>query len=142
MFSVYSFFLFIFAKQYIGTFISHPIRRYLRSVYLVDEKIEKFETKHKTQRQDYLLFIHYSTERFPNCIFCSQVELSHLQNAYKSLVRQKNRIFFQKLWYVVLEQFLMKYVWSGTGMVIVSLPILTGASGSSPTGKHEFINLL
>lgn len=53
-----------------------------------------------------------------------KVERSHLHRAYKSLSSHKNRIFVQRLWYVVLEQFLMKYVWSGTGMVMVSLPIL------------------
>lgn len=31
----------------------------------------------------------------------------------------------------MLEQFFMKYVWSGTGMVMVSLPILTGAAVSN-----------
>nr|QER78496.1 ATP-binding cassette transporter [Diaphorina citri] len=65
-----------------------------------------------------------------------KVERSHLHKAYRSLTSHKNRIFIQRLWYVVLEQFLMKYVWSGTGMVMVSLPILYSSqvctSGSSP----------
>nr|AIN44106.1 ATP-binding cassette sub-family D member 2-like protein [Laodelphax striatellus] len=56
-----------------------------------------------------------------------KVELSHLKKAYQALVAHKNKIFVQQLWYVVLEQFLMKYVWSGTGMVMVSLPIIMAA---------------
>lgn len=56
-----------------------------------------------------------------------KVEMIHLQNAYQSLVRHMNSIFSQRLWYVVLEQFLMKYVWSGTGMIVVSLPIITSS---------------
>ncbi|XP_060661262.1 ATP-binding cassette sub-family D member 1 isoform X2 [Drosophila nasuta] len=42
-----------------------------------------------------------------------------------------NNIFTQKLWFVMLEQFFMKYLWSGTGMVMVSLPILTGSATPS-----------
>ncbi|XP_030379807.1 ATP-binding cassette sub-family D member [Scaptodrosophila lebanonensis] len=62
-----------------------------------------------------------------------KVEMQQLRQAYNRLVNQMNNIFTQKLWFVMLEQFFMKYVWSGTGMVMVSLPILTGggASGSS-----------
>ncbi|XP_050426222.1 ATP-binding cassette sub-family D member [Adelges cooleyi] len=56
-----------------------------------------------------------------------KVEKIHLQNAYQSLVLHMNSVFSQRLWYVVLEQFLMKYVWSGTGMVVVSLPIITSS---------------
>ncbi|CAH1391092.1 unnamed protein product [Nezara viridula] len=41
-----------------------------------------------------------------------EVELRQLKSAYKSLVQHKNKIFCQRLWYIVLEQFLMKYVWS------------------------------
>jgi hypothetical protein len=64
-----------------------------------------------------------------------QVELSHLESAYNSLVDQMNTIFSQRLWYVMLEQFLMKYVWSGTGMIMVSIPILTS---SRREGEHAF----
>lgn len=50
-----------------------------------------------------------------------------------------NYIYAQKLWFVMLEQFFMKYVWSGIGMVMVSLPVLTGISSpsSSPAISHQ-----
>ena len=41
------------------------------------------------------------------------VEKTNLKKAYKSLARQSVSIFSQKLWYVMLEQFLMKYGWAG-----------------------------
>ncbi|XP_065092117.1 ATP-binding cassette sub-family D member 1 [Ochlerotatus camptorhynchus] len=63
------------------------------------------------------------------------VEHAQLQDAYSRLVTQMNNIFTQKLWFIMLEQFFMKYVWSGTGMVMVSLPILT--VNSLPSGKHS-----
>lgn len=56
-----------------------------------------------------------------------KVELQQLREAYDRLTRQMNNIFSQKLWFIMLEQFFMKYVWSGTGMVMVSLPILTNS---------------
>ncbi|GJQ78242.1 hypothetical protein Trydic_g2571 [Trypoxylus dichotomus] len=57
-----------------------------------------------------------------------KVELSHLRNAYRYLVQHMEHIFGVKLWFVMLEQFLMKYVWSGAGLIAVSLPILLAAS--------------
>lgn len=41
------------------------------------------------------------------------VEKSSLKRAYRALAKQSTIIFNQKLWYVMLEQFLMKYGWSG-----------------------------
>lgn len=66
-----------------------------------------------------------------------------LREAYRRLCRQMNTIFAQKLWFVMLEQFFMKYIWSGTGMIMVSLPILTtsqlskddDSSGSANSGS-------
>ncbi|EAT38025.1 AAEL010047-PA [Aedes aegypti] len=72
-----------------------------------------------------------------------KVEHAQLQDAYSRLVNQMNNIFTQKLWFIMLEQFFMKYVWSGTGMVMVSLPILTvnslpGGKTSKNKGDPEF----
>lgn len=67
-----------------------------------------------------------------------RVELLQLREAYARLTQQMNAIYTQKLWFVMLEQFFMKYVWSGTGMVMVSLPILTTSARS---GKWTFIKV-
>lgn len=77
-----------------------------------------------------------------------QVEQKQLREAYRRLCRQMNTIFTQKLWFVMLEQFFMKYVWSGTGMIMVSLPILTAshmnqnnsddASGSKVSERTQY----
>ena len=53
------------------------------------------------------------------------VELSNLEGAYSAVVDQSNLIYQKKLWYIMLEQFLMKYGWAGAGMVMISIPILT-----------------
>ncbi|XP_053671987.1 ATP-binding cassette sub-family D member 1 [Anopheles nili] len=66
-----------------------------------------------------------------------KVEHSQLQEAYSRLVSQMNSIFTQKLWFIMLEQFFMKYVWSGTGMVMVSLPILTVGANAIPASPEH-----
>jgi ABC transporter transmembrane region 2. len=83
-----------------------------------------------------------NTALYTDYYYALQVELSHLKKAYGSLVDQMNTIFSQRLWYVMLEQFLMKYVWSGTGMIMVSLPILTSSrrNGETLFNIHTILN--
>lgn len=59
-----------------------------------------------------------------------------LREAYSRLTVQMNLIFSQRLWFVMLEQFFMKYVWSGTGMIMVSLPILTASVSTTKTTSN------
>lgn len=66
-----------------------------------------------------------------------KVEHLQLREAYTRLVQQMNSIFSQKLWFVMLEQFFMKYVWSGTGMIMVSLPILTSTKVVEAPTKEQ-----
>eukprot|EP00052_Salpingoeca_macrocollata_P008414 m.66744 g.66744 ORF g.66744 m.66744 type:complete len:689 (-) comp16582_c0_seq1:42-2108(-) len=54
------------------------------------------------------------------------VEAAVVTTAYNSLVQQTNLIFRKRFGYVMLEQFLMKYLWSGVGMVMVAIPALAG----------------
>lgn len=55
-----------------------------------------------------------------------KIEQSLVQVAYDGLAQQMNRIYNQRLWYIMLEQFLMKYVWSATGMVMMAIPVMSG----------------
>ena len=75
-----------------------------------------------------------------------KVEQTDLESAFRSLVQQSNKIYRNKLWYVMLEQFLMKYGWTGAGMILISIPILTskkvtsvGAAGISERTEYYTI---
>ncbi|XP_067951363.1 ATP-binding cassette sub-family D member 2-like [Watersipora subatra] len=57
-----------------------------------------------------------------------------LRESFSALAKQMELLFSKRLWYIMFEQFLMKYVWSAAGLVMVAYPILTTENAIKPDG--------
>ena len=109
-----------------------------RILRLVSPKFGKLVNE-ESHRKGYLRYVHSRliTNAEEIAFYGGQeVEQVNLKKAYRSLVKQTVSIFNQKLWYVMLEQFLMKYGWSGTGMVVMAIPIFTSQKEGSTVGDN------
>lgn len=53
-----------------------------------------------------------------------KIEESALRRAYSALVKHKNLIMRVRVPFTVLEQFLLKYVWSSAGLCMIAIPAL------------------
>uniref|UniRef100_A0A0K0EY63 ATP-binding cassette sub-family D member 2 (inferred by orthology to a human protein) n=1 Tax=Strongyloides venezuelensis TaxID=75913 RepID=A0A0K0EY63_STRVS len=57
-------------------------------------------------------------------------EHKQVLSAYDNLSNQMMLIYKKKIPYIMIEQFLMKYVWSGSGMTMIAIPILMSQNSS------------
>jgi ATP-binding cassette subfamily D (ALD) protein 1 len=73
-----------------------------------------------------------------------KTEAALVNKNYKLLKRKMEHVYVNKFWYIIVEQFLLKYVWSAAGLSMISLPLLlsdvNGSNQSSDMNEGNEIS--
>eukprot|EP01125_Pyxidicula_operculata_P009128 TRINITY_DN3026_c0_g1_i1.p1 TRINITY_DN3026_c0_g1~~TRINITY_DN3026_c0_g1_i1.p1 ORF type:complete len:717 (-),score=129.43 TRINITY_DN3026_c0_g1_i1:118-2268(-) len=69
-----------------------------------------------------------------------ETEKHYLFKAYTTLSNHLNEMFRVRIWYNMLEGFLMKYLWSATGLFMVAIPVFTRKDNSADGKSSETIS--
>lgn len=108
---------------FIGVFVISVTGALLRRISPKFGKLAAEEAK----RKGYLRFLYtrIQTNSEEIAFYAGEAnELSFITRQYNHLKEHLESIYLKKLWYIVFEQFLMKYVWSAAGLSMISLPVL------------------
>lgn len=62
-----------------------------------------------------------------------KIEADLVNKNYKLLKKQLDTVYFKRFWYIIIEQFLLKYVWSSAGLCMISVPLMLSTVGESAT---------
>jgi ATP-binding cassette subfamily D (ALD) protein 2 len=88
----------------------------------------------EAKRKGYLRFLYTRIQTNSEEIAFLGGESNEYSLIHKNFLLLKSHleyIYLNKLWYVIFEQFLMKYVWSSAGLTMISIPILIGRVGGN-----------
>uniref|UniRef100_A0A1I7XAA2 ABC transmembrane type-1 domain-containing protein n=1 Tax=Heterorhabditis bacteriophora TaxID=37862 RepID=A0A1I7XAA2_HETBA len=114
--------------------VEHAYKQYFSTYYTVSNLDSRLQNVDQCLTEDITIFsqsvAHLYSHLTKPVLDIALISLQ-LNRAYGKLRDQMALIFRKRILYIMVEQFLMKYVWSGTGMVMIALPILSAEFGSA-----------